>query len=155
MGGIDFLENCSRGVSKWAPAARPRVTNRGETTLYVDGFLIPIPKKNIATYRKIAKLAGKVWKEYGALDYVECVADELESKHDGKVVKSIFPKMAGTKAGETIVFSWVTYKSKADRNRIMKKVMADPRLTKMMDPKKMPFDMERMGWGGFKPIVEA
>ena len=123
--------------------------------MYVDGFLIPIPKKKIATYRKIAKLAGKVWKEYGALEYVECVADELESKHDGKVMKSIFPKMAGTKAGETVVFSWITYKSKADRNRIMKKVMADPRLTKMMDPKKMPFDMGRMGWGGFKPIVEA
>ena len=75
--------------------------------MYVDGFLIPIPKKSIATYRKIAKLAGKVWKEYGAHEYVECVADELETKHDGKVMKSIFPKMAGTKAGETVVLSWI------------------------------------------------
>jgi len=123
--------------------------------MYVDGFLLPMSKKNVAAYRKIAKLASKVWKEYGALEYVECVADELVSKHDGKVVKSIFPKMAGTKAGETVVFSWITYKSKADRNRIMKKVMADPRLANMMDPKNMPFDMARMGWGGFKPIVEA
>ena len=122
--------------------------------MYVDGFLLPIPKKNIATYRKIAKLAGKVWKEYGALEYVECVADELESKHDGKVMKSIFPKMAGTKAGETVVFSWITYKSKADRNRIMKKVMADPRLAAMADPKNLPFDAMRMFWGGFKPMVE-
>ena len=123
--------------------------------MYVDGFLIPIAKKNLATYRKIAKLAGKVWKDHGALEYVECVADELVSKHDGKVVKSIFPKMAGTKAGETVVFSWITYKSKADRNRIMKKVMADPRLANMMDPANMPFDMRRMAWAGFKPIVEA
>jgi uncharacterized protein YbaA (DUF1428 family) len=124
-------------------------------TMYVDGFLMPVPKKNIAAYRKIARLAGKVWKEHGALVYVECVADELESKHDGKVMKSIFPKMAGTKAGEVVVFSWITYKSKADRKRVMKKVMADPRMTEMMDPQKMPFDMARMGWGGFKPIVEA
>ena len=123
--------------------------------MYVDGFLLPIARKNIATYRKIAKLAGKVWKEHGALEYVECVADELVSKHDGKVVKSIFPKMAATKPGEVVVFSWITYKSKADRNRINKKVMADPRLAKMMDPKHMPIDMARMGWGGFKPIVEA
>jgi len=123
--------------------------------MYVDGFLIPMSKKNIPAYRKIAKLAGKVWKAHGALEYVECVADELESKHDGQVMKSLFPKMAGTKTGETVVFSWITYKSKADRNRIMKKVMADPRLAEMMDPKKMPFDMARMGWGGFKPIVEA
>ena len=122
---------------------------------YVDGFVLPIPKKNLARYRRIARLAGKVWREHGALEYVECVADQLESKHDGKVMKSLFPKMAGTKAGEAVVFSWITYKSKADRNRIKKKVMADPRLTEMMDPKKMPFDMARMGWGGFKPIVEA
>ena len=123
--------------------------------MYVDGFLIPMAKKNVAAYRKIAKAAGKVWKEYGALEYVECIAEELVSKHNGKVVKSIFPKMAGTKAGETVVFSWITYKSKADRNRINKKVTADPRLANMMDPKNMPFDMARMGWGGFKPIVEA
>src|SRR5262245_22549179 len=112
-------------MSKWAPAVRPGGTNQGEATMYVDGFLFPIAKKNIAAYRKIAKLAGKVWKDHGALVYVECVADELVSKHDGKVVKSLFPKMAGTKPGEAVAFSWITYKSKADRNRIMKKVMAD------------------------------
>jgi uncharacterized protein YbaA (DUF1428 family) len=122
---------------------------------YVDGFVLPVPQKNLAAYRRIARLAGKVWREHGALEYVECVADQLESEHGGTTHKSIFPKMANLKRGEALVFSWITYKSKSDRNRIMKKVMQDPRLAEMMDPKKMPFDMKRMAWGGFKPIVEA
>jgi uncharacterized protein YbaA (DUF1428 family) len=123
--------------------------------MYVDGFVLPVSKKNLAAYRRVAKLAGKVWREYGALEYVECVAEQMESVHEGKVIKSIFPKIAGVKSGEIVVFSWITYKTKADRNRILKKVMADPRLARMMDPENMPFDMSRMAWGGFKPIVEA
>jgi uncharacterized protein YbaA (DUF1428 family) len=122
---------------------------------YVDGFVLPVAKKNLAAYRKMARLASKVWREHGALEYVETVADELESRHGGELHKSIFPKVAGVKGGEVVVFSWITYKSKGERNRIMKKVMSDPRLAKMMDPANMPFDMSRMAWGGFKPIVEA
>ena len=122
---------------------------------YVDGFVLPIQKKNLARYRSVARVAGKVWREHGALEYVECVADQLTSKHEGKTYTSLFPKLAKVKPGEVVVFSWITYKSKADKIRIMKKVMADPRLAKMMNPASMPFDMSRMAWAGFKPIVEA
>lgn len=115
---------------------------------YVDGFILPVPKTNLAAYRKMARLAGKIWREYGALEYVECVADDVP---DGKVTS--FPKAVKLKPGEVVVFSWVVYKSRADRNRIVPKVMADPRLSQM-DPKKLPFDGMRMFWGGFKPIVE-
>lgn len=120
---------------------------------YVDGFVLPIPKKNLPRYRRIARVAGKVWRDHGALEYVECVADQLTSKHEGKTYTSLFPKLAKVKKGEVVVFSWITYKSKSDAKRIMKKVMADQRLSKLMDP--MPFDMARMAWAGFKPIVEA
>jgi uncharacterized protein YbaA (DUF1428 family) len=123
--------------------------------VYVDGFVLAVPKKNLAAYRRIARLAGKVWREHGALAYVECWGDSFESKHDGKTHKSLFPKMVKLKPGETVVFSWITYKSKADHDRIMKKVMADPRLAEMMNPEHMPFDMKRMAWGGFKSIVIA
>ena len=122
---------------------------------YVDGFVLPIKKKNLARYRSVARVAGKVWREHEALEYVECVADQLTSKHEGKTYTSLFPKLASVKPGEVVVFSWITYKSKADKIRIMKKVMADPRLAKMMNPASMPFDMSRMAWAGFKPIVEA
>ena len=122
---------------------------------YVDGFVLPIAKRNLATYRRIARVAGKVWRDHGALEYVECVADQLTSKQDGKTYTSLFPKLAKVKRGEVVVFSWITYKSKADQRRVMKKVMADPRLANMMDPANMPFDMSRMAWAGFKPIVEA
>jgi uncharacterized protein YbaA (DUF1428 family) len=122
---------------------------------YVDGFVLPVPRKNLAAYRRIARMAGKVWRDHGALEYVECVADQLVSKHDGKTFTSLFPKLARVKPGEVVVFSWITYKSKADQKRIMKKVMEDPRLARMMDPSNMPFDMKRMAWAGFKPIVEA
>ena len=123
--------------------------------MYVDGFVLPVAKKNLAAYRRTARTAGKVWREHGALEYVECVADQLESKHDGKTFQSLFPKLADAKPGEVVVFSWITYKSKADQKRIMKKVMTDPRLARMMDPKNMQFDMKRMAWAGFRPIVEA
>lgn len=112
---------------------------------YVDGFVLPLPKKNIKAYTKMAKLAGKVWLEYGALEYIECMADDVLP---GKLTS--FPQSVKLKSNEIVVFSWVVYKSRADRNRIIKKVMNDPRL-KNMDMK--IFDAKRMFWGGFKPIV--
>jgi len=122
---------------------------------YIDGFVLPVAKKNLGSYRRVARVAAKVWREYGALEYVECVADQLTSKHEGKTFHSLFPKLAKVKPGEVVVFSWIVYKSKADAKRVMKKVMADPRIAKTMDPNNMPFDMGRMAWAGFKPIVEA
>lgn len=114
---------------------------------YVDGFVLPVPKKNLAAYRKLARKAGKIWKEYGALEYVECVADNVMP---GKLTS--FPQAVKLKADEVVVFSWIVYKSRAHRDRINKQVMADPRLASM-DPKTMPFDGKRMFWGGFKPVV--
>lgn len=116
---------------------------------YVDGFVVPVPTKNLAAYRSIARKAGKVWREHGALQYVECVGDDVKP---GK--RTSFPQSVKLKPDETVVFSWIVFKSRADRNRINKLVMADPRLAKMMDPKAMPFDMKRMFWGGFKTLVE-
>jgi uncharacterized protein YbaA (DUF1428 family) len=116
---------------------------------YVDGFLVPVPKKNLQVYRRIATQAGKVWREHGALDYKECVADDVKP---GKVTS--FPQSVKLKKNEAVWFSWIIYRSKADRKRILKKVMADKRLAKMMDPKAMPFDMKRMIYGGFKVMVD-
>jgi uncharacterized protein YbaA (DUF1428 family) len=116
---------------------------------YVDGFVVPIPKKNLQAYRKIAQKAGKIWMEYGALEYVECVADDVKP---GKVTS--FPQSVKLKPNEVVVFSYIVYKSRTQRDRINKKVMKDPRLASMMDPKAMPFDGKRMFWGGFKSIVE-
>jgi uncharacterized protein YbaA (DUF1428 family) len=116
---------------------------------YVDGFVLAVPTKNMVAYRKMARLAGKVWREHGALEYKECVADDVSpGKHTS------FPQSVKLKAGEVVVFSYIVYKSKTDRNRINKKVMADPRLAAMMDPKKLPFDGKRMFWGGFKVFVD-
>jgi uncharacterized protein YbaA (DUF1428 family) len=115
--------------------------------MYIDGFILPVPKKNLAAYRKMARLAGKVWKEHGALQYIEAVADDVKP---GKVTS--FPQSVKLKAGEVVIFSYAVYKNRRDRDRIMKKVMADPRMK--YDPKQMPFDGKRMFWGGFKPIVE-
>ena len=114
---------------------------------YVDGFLLPVPKKNLAKYRAISKKAGKIWREHGALEYRECVGDDLNAQGG-----ATFPKSAKTKAGETVVFSWIVYKSKADRKRVLKKVMSDPRLKADMNA--MPFDPKRMAYGGFKTIVD-
>ena len=116
---------------------------------YVDGFVVPVPKKNVAAYAKMSRKAGKIWREYGALEYVECVADDVKP---GKVTS--FPQSVKLKPNETVVFAWITYKSRKDRDRINAKVMADPRLTGM-DPTNMPFDGKRMFFGGFKPIVEV
>ena len=117
---------------------------------YVDGFVIPVPKKNVKAYLAMAKKAGKVWKEYGALDYKECVADDV------KVGKwTSFPRSVKMKKSETVVFSYIVYKSRAARDKCLAKVMKDKRLAAMMDPKKMPFDAKRMIYGGFKVNVDA
>lgn len=116
---------------------------------YVDGFVLPIPKKKLAEYRKLARLAGKVWMSHGALAYVEAVGDDVKK---GKVTS--FPQSVKLKLSEVVVFSYVVYKSRADRDRIVKKVLADPRLADMMKPENMPYDGKRMFWGGFKPIVD-
>jgi uncharacterized protein YbaA (DUF1428 family) len=116
---------------------------------YVDGFLLAVPKKNIAAYRKMSRKAGTIWKKYGALEYIECVADDVKS---GKVTS--FPQAVKLAKGEVVVFSWIVYKNRRERDRINKLVMADPRLNDMMDPKAMPFDGKRVFWGGFRSIVE-
>lgn len=117
---------------------------------YVDGFVIPIPTKNLAAYKKMAKAAAKIWMEYGAVEYHEAVGDDLAFKFG-----VAFPKLAKVKRGETVVFSWITYKSKAHRDRVNAQIMKDPRITKMMENKKPPFDMKRMSYGGFKVIVSG
>ncbi len=116
---------------------------------YVDGFVLPVPKKNLQAYRRMARRAGKVWREHGALQYVECVADDVKP---GKLTS--FPQAVKLKAGEAVWFSWIVYRSRRDRDRILARVMKDPRLAKMMDPKAMPFDGKRMFWGGFKMMVQ-
>jgi uncharacterized protein YbaA (DUF1428 family) len=116
----------------------------------VDGFVIPVPRKKVEAYRRMSKAAGKVWREHGALEYLECVGDDLENKWG-----VAFPRLAGAKAGETVVFSWIVFKSRAHRDRVNKKVMKDPRIGKMMDPRHPPFEVKRMAYGGFKVIVDA
>ena len=116
---------------------------------YVDGFVVPVPKKKIKDYTRIAKIAGKVWKEHGALDYHECIADDVKP---GKVTS--FPQSVKLKKGEVVVFSWITYKSRKHRDKILKNVMKDERIKDQMDPKTMPFDARRMFWGGFKSFVD-
>ena len=116
---------------------------------YVDGFVVPVPKKNLKAYRSMARKAGKVWREHGALEYRECVADDVKK---GKLTS--FPRSVILKPSETVVFSWIVYKSRAQRNRVLKKVMADKRLAAMMQPGAMPFDGKRMIYGGFKTMLE-
>ncbi|MDM0007068.1 DUF1428 domain-containing protein [Variovorax sp. J22G73] len=115
---------------------------------YVDGFIVAVPTANVEAYRKLARKAGKVWMEYGALEYVECIADDVKP---GKLTS--FPQSVKQKADETVAFSWITYKSRKHRDTVNAKVMADPRIASM-DPKTMPFDAKRMIFGGFKSIVE-
>ena len=116
---------------------------------YVDGFVLPVPKRNVKAYLRQARLAGKVWREHGALDYVECVADDVKP---GKWTS--FPQAVKLKPGEAVWFSWAVYRSRKHRDRVLAKVMKDERLKTMMDPKKMPFDGRRMFWGGFKVMVD-
>ncbi len=116
---------------------------------YVDGFVIPVPKKNLAAYVRMAKKAGKIWREHGALEYQECAGDDLRVK-----MGLPFPRLAKAKPGETVVFSWIVYKSRGHRDRVNAKVMKDPRITGMCDQKSMPFDVKRMAYGGFKMLVD-
>jgi uncharacterized protein YbaA (DUF1428 family) len=115
---------------------------------YVDGFIVAVPKKNLKAYQALARKAGKVWKEYGALEYRECVAEDVKV---GKLTS--FPRSVKLKPGETVIFSWITYKSRKHRDSVNAKVMKDPRLANMMDPKALPFDGKRMIYGGFDTIV--
>lgn len=115
---------------------------------YIDGMVTPVPKAKLADYRKMSRLCGKVWKEHGALEYVECVADDVKP---GKTTS--FPQAVKLKDDEVVMFSWIVYRNRRDRDRINKRVMADPRLAAMMDPKNMPFDAKRMFWGGFRQMI--
>jgi uncharacterized protein YbaA (DUF1428 family) len=117
---------------------------------YVDGFVLPVPKKNLPAYRRMAQTAGKVWREQGALEYVEGVADDVKP---GK--RTSFPQSVKLKRGETVVFAYIVYKSRAHRDSVNAKVMKDPRLAKMMTLKALPFDGKRMFWGGFKVMVDT
>lgn len=116
---------------------------------YVDGYVLPVPKKNLAAYRRMAQKAGKVWLDHGALEYRECVGDDLKTKWTVS-----FPATIKLKPGETVVFAWIVFKSRAQRDSVNAKVMKDPRLAKMMDMKSMPFDCKRIVYGGFKTMVD-
>ena len=116
---------------------------------YIDGFIVPVPKKNLPAYRRMAQKSGKVWREHGALEVRECIADDVKV---GKLTS--FPRSVKLKAGETVVFSWIVYKSRAHRDRVNAKAMKDPRLAKMMDLKAMPFDGKRLIYGGFKTFID-
>ncbi|NOT95615.1 MAG: DUF1428 domain-containing protein [Nitrospira sp.] len=116
---------------------------------YVDGFVIPIPKKNLPAYASMAKKAGKIWREHGALEYRECVGDDLRVK-----MGMPFPRLAKAKGAETVVFSWIVYKSRAHRDRVNAKVIKDRRIHALCDSKSMPFNVKRMAYGGFKALVD-
>lgn len=117
---------------------------------YVDGFVLPIPKKNLKAYFQMAKKASKIWREHGALEYRECVGDDLNIK-----MGLPFPRLAKLKARETVVFSWIVYKSRSHRDKVNAKVMKDPRMNNMCGEDSMPFDVKRMSYGGFKVVVDA
>jgi uncharacterized protein YbaA (DUF1428 family) len=157
MGSIEALRACVRPFYLAARrlafalcfASRNPHSRRTIMGVYVDGFVIPVPKKNLAAYKRMAKLGAKVWREYGALQYRECIADDVKP---GKLTS--FPQSVKLKKNEVVWFSYIVYKSRKDRNRIMGKVMSDPRLAEMMNGKDMPFDGKRMFWGGFKAVVD-
>ena len=115
---------------------------------YVDGFVLPVPKKNLRAYRGMARMGARLWMKHGAVDYMECAGDDLHPSFG-----LAFPKLAKAKSGETVFFSFIVYKSRAHRDRVNAAVMKDPAMGKM--PKKMPFDIKRMAYGGFKVLVEA
>ena len=117
---------------------------------YVDGFIVPVPIKNLPAYRRMSRLMGKIWREHGALEYRECVADDVKV---GKVTS--FPQSVKLKAGETVIFAWIVYKSRTHRDRVNAQAMKDPRLAAMMNPKSMPFDGKRMFYGGFKVMIDV
>ena len=129
-------------------ARRTSAASRASGSSYVDGFVVPVPTRNLAAYRRMAAKAGKIWREHGALEYIECLADDVKP---GKYTS--FPQSVKLKRGETVVFSWIVYKSRQDRDRVNAMVMKDPRMAAMMNPKALPFDGKRMFWGGFKVMV--
>lgn len=116
---------------------------------YVDGFVIVIPKRNVAKYKKMAAAAGKVWMSYGALEYVEAVGDDLNVK-----MCNTFPNLTRKKPNETVFFSYVVYKSRKHRDSVNKKIMSDPAMSEMCDPNDLPFEMKKLYYGGFKPLVD-
>ena len=116
---------------------------------YVDGFVTPVPKRAVAKYRAMSRKVGKIWRDHGALEFRECIADDVKW---GK--RTSFLRAVKQKPGETVFFAYIVYKSRADRDRVNAKAMKDKRLASMMDPKKMPFDAKRMIWGGFKVVVD-
>ena len=118
--------------------------------LYVDGFVLPVPRRNIQAYRRLALKAGRIWREHGALEFRECVGDDLKVK-----MGVPFPRKVKLKRGETVFFSWIVFKSRAHRDRVNAKVMKDPRLAKLMDPKSIPFEHKRTAYGGFKVLVDV
>jgi uncharacterized protein YbaA (DUF1428 family) len=118
--------------------------------VYIDGFVVPVPKKNVDAYRRLARKACKIWREHGALEFKECIAEDVKK---GKWTS--FPRSVKLKPNETVMFSYIVYKSRRDRDRILEKVMKDKRLANSMDPKSMPFDAKRMIYGGFKVLVDA
>jgi len=115
---------------------------------YVDGFVVPVPRRNVQKYKQIARKMGRIWREHGALSYTESMGDDVKP---GKLTS--FPQAVKLKPGETVIFAWVVYKSRAQRDKVNAKVMKDPRLAGMMNPKDLPFDGKRMFWGGFKTFV--
>jgi uncharacterized protein YbaA (DUF1428 family) len=117
---------------------------------YVDGFVVPVPRTKVPAYLRISRRAGRIWREHGALEYRECVGDDLKVKWGAP-----FPRIARAKPGETVFFSWIVFRSRAHRDRVNARVMKDPRLARMMDPKSMPFDTKRMTYGGFRVLVDV
>jgi uncharacterized protein YbaA (DUF1428 family) len=138
---LDVEREPGRGLAR-----RERVQTMGR---YVDGFVLPVPKENVEAYRRMAELAGKVWREHGALEYVECVADDVKP---GELTS--FPQAVKLEPGETVVFAWIVYESRAQRDRVNELVMKDPRITGM-DQSSPPFDGKRMFWGGFEVLVRT
>ncbi len=117
---------------------------------YIDGYVTPVPLKNLAAYKALAETAGQVWRELGALEYVECVGDDVKP---GKLTS--FPQAVQLAPDETVAFSWIVFESRGERDRINAAVMKDPRIANVMDPKSVPFDMKRMFWGGFEVFVDV
>ena len=117
---------------------------------YVDGFIVPVPKRNLAAYKKMARRVGKVWREYGALEYVECIADDVQWGR-----RTSFPRSVKMKRpSETVIFAYVTYKSRKDRDRVLKQSASDPRVANIVNSRKLPFDGKRMIFGGFRTVIE-
>ena len=129
---------------------RTSKASRASGAKYVDGFVLLVPRKNVPAYRRMAQASGKIWREHGALEFRECVGDDLKVK-----MGLPFPRLARLRRGETVFFSWIVYKSRAHRDSVNKKVMKDPRIAKMMQQGPMPFDPKRMAYGGFRVLVDA